>query len=221
MHVLVVAPMERERAALPRWSAATVCGVGSDAQGAVAAMLSGHRPDLVLLAGFAGGLDPSLPPGVTILCRESIDVDGHALAPSTEFNATIQAALHLRQQPFVRSRLLTIASPVTGSGAKRDLWNVHGAGGVDMETHGVARAASEAGVPWVALRVVLDPAQHSLPPSLAAWQSEEDERAIAVAALRRPLEWPGYARLGRDLYRARPALRRSVAISLRALQAGE
>ena len=217
--LLVVVPTEREHAALTRASAAVVCGAGSAADASIAEILAAHKPSLVVLAGFAGALDPSLSPGTTILGRESTTPGGEPLAPDATASKLIETALHKYHRPFVRSRLLTVAGPVMRASEKRDLWNAHGAGGVDMETHAVAQACTAAGIPWVALRVVLDTAGQSMPKGIAHWHGDGDDRGVAMAALKRPQDWPGFVRLALQYPKARTALRRSVAIAVRALKA--
>ncbi|MGH2633696.1 MAG: hypothetical protein ACRDG3_09830 [Tepidiformaceae bacterium] len=217
--LLVVVPTEREHAALTRASAAVVCGVGSEAGAALAEILAARRPSLVLLAGFAGALDPSLKAGTTILARESTTAGGEPLAPDVASNKLIEAALHQSRRPFVRSRLLTVDGPVMRASEKRDLWNTHGAGGVDMETHAVAEACVAAGIPWVALRVVLDGAGQSMPKGIAEWHGDSDDKGVALAALKRPQDWPGFVRLAIQYPKARTALRRSVRLAVRAVNA--
>jgi len=217
--LLVVVPTEREHAALTRASAAVVCGAGVAAGPALAEILAARQPSLVLIAGFAGALDPSLRAGTTILARESTTPDGEAQTPDGAANKLVEAALHKYGRTFVRSRLLTVEAPVMRSSDKRDLWNTHGAGGVDMETHALAQACATAGVPWVAVRVVLDTAGQSMPKAIADWHGDSDDRGVALAALKRPQDWPAFARLALQYPKARTALRRSVAIAVRALNA--
>ena len=215
--LLVVVPTEREHAALTRASTAVVCGAGAAAGPAIAEILVARQPSLVLIAGFAGGLDPSLRPGTTILARESTTPEGEPLPPDVAANKLIEAALHNYGLTFVRSRVVTVDAPVMRASEKRDLWNTHGAGGVDMETHAVAQACSAAGVPWVAVRVVLDTAGQSMPDAIASWHGDSDDRAVAFGALKRPPDWLAFVRLALQYPKARKALRRSVAVAVRSL----
>jgi hypothetical protein len=75
-----------------------------------------------------------------------------------------------------------------------------------METYAFAQAADAHGVPWLALRAVVDPARDGLPRSLRDWNGESDGDVVR-SALRRPLEWPAYARLAFGMRRAMGALR--------------
>jgi hypothetical protein len=56
---------------------------------------------------------------------------------------------------------------------------------VDMESHPAARAAVEAGVPWLGLRAIVDPLESSLPP----FTREPGSRHL-LSALRYALSGP-------------------------------
>ena len=205
---LIVAPTAREAAAFG--PGAIVCGAGSDAGDAVASRLHANAGayDLVVIAGVCGGLDPSLQPGSLILARRSISAaSGEELAVDVPVFDALRRTLRTQHIPFVSSVLLTVERPVASVVEKTDLWNRYGAGGVDMETHVVATASIAAGVPWIAIRAVLDPAGVSLPASLRDWDANSDDRDIARAALRRPAEWLAYARLALGLRQSLAALR--------------
>lgn len=220
MKTLIVTPTSREAAALgPRYRG-LICGGGAAAGESVAARIAEEKPDLVVLAGYCGALDPSLHAGSLILCR-------HALAPGEEplepHQGAVERVRHALKDPgrlFVYSRLLTVAKPVASKRRKTDLWNEHGAGGVDMETYGVARACADAGVPWLALRAVLDPAGQTLPKAAAQWAGEADEVEIRKQVLRSPLKWPAYGRLVLELRHANKALHEAFPTVLAAAEDG-
>lgn len=215
MTVLLLAPTAREAAALARWEP-LVCGAGEAASKTLEGRLMASRPTLVVLAGFCGGLDPSLAAGSVILCRRVTAPGAEEIEASRPQFEAARRALRARRRPFVSSRLLTMAEPVATRAEKRDLWNEYGAAGVDMETYAVAAAASAAGVPWLAIRAVADPAGMSLPRALRAWSPGTPERRVAALALRNPLDWPKYGRLALHARAAQRALRRTVGTALRA-----
>jgi hypothetical protein len=111
-----------------------------------------------------------------------------------------------------------VRKPLGSLGLKMRLWNEQGAAAVDMETYAIAEECIAAGVPWVAMRVLVDTAGMTLPRSLRRWQGEQSERGILRAALMRPFEWPGYARLGLHYRKASKTLRRSVAVARQVLE---
>ncbi|MCC6382410.1 MAG: hypothetical protein IT304_07860 [Dehalococcoidia bacterium] len=215
MTVLLLAPTAREAAALARWEP-LVCGAGEAASRLLENRLATARPTLVLLAGFCGGLDPSLAPGSVVLCRRVTAPGAEEIeAPRAQFEA-VRKALRAQRRPFVSARLLTTPGPVATRAEKTDLWNEYGAAGVDMETYGVAAAASAAGVPWLAIRAVIDAAGTSLPRALRSWSPGTTDQRVAAAALRNPLDWPKYGRFALHARAAQRALRRTVPVVLRA-----
>jgi len=204
MRVLLVAPTAHEAAAIG--NGALVCGAGPRAAEAVGAMLSDAGAGLVLVAGVCGGLDPSLAPGDLVLARRAVSVSGGEMFAQGALFEAARRAMRSSGLGFVSSSLFTTGRPVADRAEKTALWNAHGAGGVDMETYGVAQTADAHGVPWLALRAVLDPAHAGLPASLRGWQGEGDA-AVLRRAVRRPLEWPSYARLALAMRRATRSLR--------------
>ena len=95
------------------------------------------------------------------------------------------------------------------------------AGAADMESHVLARAASEAGVPFVVIRVVSDPSNRALPRAALVGLTEDgrvDGRAVALALLRRPWECPDMMTLALDgaqaMYRLRRVGRRLASLLL-------
>jgi len=106
-----------------------------------------------------------------------------------------------------------VASPaVLGTAAAKRALHATGALAVEMESGALAAAAQARGIPFAALRVVLDGAGEALPAGLDAIDEATGEvragRALAAIA-RRPRLWPGAGRLAR---RQRLAARRLGAI---------
>src|SRR5262249_49853791 len=135
---------------------ALAIGMGGDARRALAE----HRPSFVVSCGFAGGLDPALSTGDLVLATGVRNASGALLAAPEAPRKVAAAALE-------GSRLLQgeLLCPPTVAGAAGEN-RAHGGPGaraVDMKSYGVAQGASEAGVPWVALRAILDPVDSALP----------------------------------------------------------
>lgn len=204
MRTLVVAPTPREA----RMLSGNVLTARTPV--AVLARLAEQPADVVLIAGVCGGLDPSLAAGALVLARRAV-VDGRPdLTPDDALVAAARRALRALRQPFVSSTLLSVNQPLATRRDKTEAWNTYGAAGVDMETYALAEGLAERGAPWLALRAVLDPAGAALPAAVAGWRGEQDERAIVRSALRRPLDWPAYARLALQSRTALRALSRAV-----------
>jgi len=203
--LLLVAPTAREARALG--SDCHVTGTGEAGEQALAGLLREHRPDTVLIGGLCGGLDPSLGAGHLILAREVIDEAGEVQQPPAMTVTNARRALRNEGRRFVCSRLVTVTSPVATRDAKRDLWNEHGAAGVDMETAAFARVAAEHGATWMALRAVIDPATTSLPAALRSWNGEGSDLAMGLGIALRPTDWVAGGKLAMALRSALGALR--------------
>lgn len=214
MSVLVVAPTSREARAVP---GARPCGAGAEAAQGLARLLDALRPSAVVVVGVCGGLDPSLVSGDVVLARSLVSRGQLELRPPmTAFDA-VRREFRRRGLPFVSSRLLTVDRPAAATEEKVDLWNEFGAAGVDMESYPLGSLLAARGVPWLVVRVVLDPAGSRLPPSLAAWQRESDGGAALRTAALRPWEWLDYVRLARAWPRAARSLRRASRVAARSL----
>lgn len=135
-------------------------GVGSErARRAARLLVAGHRPRLLVTAGFAGGLDPTLARGTIVRPRRLVDSSG---GDELLFVGSPAAG---GQGPA--ATIVTVADVVATPEAKRRLAATSGAGLVDMETRAVAEAAREAGIPCLSIRVVSDDAVTELPREVA------------------------------------------------------
>ena len=164
----------------------------------------------LLSFGIAGGLRAGLPAGTVVIATAIVDPAGDRIETDPEWGARIDDAL----TPSLRAVRAPIAgadSPVAGISAKAALGRSSGAAAVDMESHAVARTCASADLPAMALRVIADPANRRLPPSLVAALSSGGEplaRRVLMETLRRPGDLPALARLAVDYGRALRSLRR-------------
>lgn len=204
MRAIIIAGMEREARAIGRGA------VAWRSDGARRALDAAALDACVVIMGVCGGLDPSLTPGSLVLARAAVVEGEPDLLPDAMTFQAARRSLRARRAPFVSSKLLTVAEPLDAVVAQTDAWNAYGAAGVDMETYDIARACVACGVPWVAVRAVLDPAGSHLPRAAANWRDDGDERAIALDALRTPRDWPAYARLALQLRASLRALQRAM-----------
>lgn len=164
-----------------------VAGAGGDAAGrATRLLIDGHRPRLILSAGFAGALDPALARGTIAYPQRAV---GRTGGPPIDVMVPVrtpgQGALPPTSGFAADSRSLTIVSVdavVTTAAAKRELAAATGASLVDMETYAVATAAQSAGLACVSIRVVSDDASQDLPGEIAALvQPQSGMRRLGAA----------------------------------------
>jgi adenosylhomocysteine nucleosidase len=162
----------------------------------------------LLSFGIAGGLDPSLPAGSLILATEIRSVAGERIACDAAWLGRVEAkaAGYLTFRP---AALAAGQSAVASPAAKATLFSETGAAAVDMESLAAARAASAAGIPFLALRAIADPAERGLPwAALAPLDGEGRPRPLRVMGrlAARPWELPALLRLGLEAKRAERAL---------------
>jgi adenosylhomocysteine nucleosidase len=134
-----------------------VAGVGCERAGRAARLLAlGHRPRMLISAGFAGGLDPSLARGAVVRPTRVI---------TAQSGEPLALAADGAQPPM---SIVTVDEIVVSAAGKRALRDATGAAVVDMETHAVAAAARDEGLSCSSIRVISDDAGSDLPREVAA-----------------------------------------------------
>ena len=154
--------------------------------------------------GVAGGLAPGLKPGSCVI--GSSVLDGDVERPTdTRWSQRL-----MRMIPgSVLGAIAGVCEPLAFASEKQELHEKTGALIVDMESHVVARAAAEHGVPVAAIRVVVDPVTRTIPRSaLAGTRSDGtiDPLAVMRSLVRYPRDLAGLIRMSFDARAARAAL---------------
>ena len=153
-----------------------VSGAGVRAAARAATVLvEGHGPRRLVSAGFAGGLDPRLPRGALVIPALSVRSGerSHDLFPPP---VTLPGGIGC-------DAIVTVDAVVANLEGKRRLWQTSNASVVDMETHGVATAAADRGIPCLSIRVVSDAAGDELPADIARLVAPQSAMRRAGAAL--------------------------------------
>jgi hopanoid-associated phosphorylase len=160
----------------------------------------------VISFGCAGALDPSLRPGDCVLA-EAIESSDALLRCDPGWVGALRARLGWARLGLLAGSI----GPVTTAAQKARLWTESGALAVDMESYGAAQVARLHGLPFVALRVVLDPAGQGLPPCVTAGLGSAG--GAVLPALRSlasdPAQLPALLSLAAHAYTARRALRQA------------
>ncbi len=171
-------------------SVVLVCsGAGPErARKGLETVLQVERPRAVIVAGVAGGLDPSLVSGELVVSDQS----------HRSWLRRVQTKLpQVRVGPLLTSRRV-IVSAVNKSAAFRD----SGALAVDMETEAVAEVCP---LPWLGLRAISDTAQEDLPLDFNDFLDQRGRPhywSILAEVARRPGRIPDLLRLGQATRRA-------------------
>ena len=185
-----------------------VNGMGCAAAAAAASALVGAGAGALVSFGLAGGLDPALDPGAVLLPVRILSADGAPIATTGSWRARLEQAL--APQAFVaHGPLLTSPRAIASVEAKSTLFRKSGAVAVDMESYAIAQVALEAGVPFLAVRVIVDGAADSLPHAVAAAADAAGELRLwrlIGALVRAPAELAPLLRLARRYRAARHSL---------------
>ena len=157
--------------------------------------------------GIAGGLDPALEPGDLILAEGVRLPDEDVISTQASWRTAFAAAAAGTADGMIYGSDLAVSR----TDDKARLFTDYGVRAVDMESHGVARAAREAGLPFLIVRAIADPADRTIPPAALAGLGPDGEQrpfAVMLAMLRNPAQVPALIQLARD---AKTALRRLAA----------
>jgi nucleoside phosphorylase len=161
----------------------------------------------ILSVGVSGGLRANIAPG-DLLIAETVK------SATEEFAASdlLLNAIALEQAAIQMKRTVVFGSDeiVASAAAKAALASRHAADAVDMESHGAARAARAAGVPFAAIRAVADPAFCALPKAaLNAVAPDGSTRVLSVLleCAKAPGDFPALLKLGADSAAALRTLR--------------
>ena len=152
-------------------------GAARAADGAARAVDSGAG--LLVSWGLAGGLGPAVAPGTVLLPRRVLEPGAEPLPVDAVWHArlcNLAGELALEQ-----GDLLTAPAVLESPAAKRAAAAATRAVAVDMESSAIAAVAARANVPFVALRVVVDGFDDTLPPGTARWIDARGHRRLTPA----------------------------------------
>jgi adenosylhomocysteine nucleosidase len=153
--------------------------------------------------GMAGGLDPTLGAGAILLPTEVIGSDGRRVNTAQAWRERLSSAV-AALAPVRGGILLTTPRAIGSVTDKAELFRATGAAAVDMESVAVGEVAERHGLPFIAVRVIVDSATDVLPRAVTAAADNEGHlqiwRLIGALALA-PNELAPLIRLARR-YRA-------------------
>lgn len=159
----------------------------------------------IISFGIAGGLEAGQAPG-SIVLASGVHVDGRRIATDAAWLARLAARL----PRALRGDIVGVDHAVASPAGKAALHRATGAVAVDMESHIAARLAAVYGVPFVALRIIADPADRALPEAATVGMRPDgsmDAGAVLRSLARRPGDIPALLRTAMDASAAFAALR--------------
>jgi hopanoid-associated phosphorylase len=189
-----------------------VCVAAEAGRAAAAASELAGRKDCGGLVSFgvAGGLAPDARPGTLLVPDRVVTLQEESYATDAEWRQRLLDGLGCTP-PLLQESIVGIDLPAHTVKRKRQLRCQTGAYAVDTESHGVARAAVAANVPFLVVRSIADPWHRDVPAWLLGAIAEDgrpDLGAVLMGLLRQPWQLPRLAVLGLDFERAMRTLRR-------------
>jgi len=167
----------------------------------------------LLSFGLAGALDDALRPGDLLLPARIIDAEDGTWPVDPVWRETVR-----KRAPEGRDAvLLGVDKAARTVAQKLFLRGIFDAVAVDMESHFLARAAAEAGLPFLAIRAIADDSRSSLPDAaMAAVGEDGKEQTLEVISVlaRKPGDLGGLIRLGLASGRGFRTLRRVAGLGL-------
>ena len=128
--------------------------------------------EMIVSAGFAAGAKADMPSGGALICDRLISVEGPAFAWRDERRAEIRpdaATLEwaisqtgATERGYRLGGCVTVPQLIFNPSMKAWLGGVFDAAALDMESYWVAEAANDARLPWLAVRVALDPMEQDV-----------------------------------------------------------
>jgi adenosylhomocysteine nucleosidase len=183
-------------------------GVGRKRAARAAQFLLNRGATALLSWGTAGGLVPGLAPGSLVLPKTVMGSDSSLFQVDASWQERLRSRLEGRMG-LCSETLIESPTVLMTPEAKRALADRTGAVAVDMESAAVAFTAKQAGLPFVALRVISDTLDQTLPSCvLSAYDTSGHLRmwGLLRGLVRHPQELLGWMRLTTSLRKARKTL---------------
>ncbi len=152
---------------LPDGTLLCISGIGGAAAARAALGLIESGASALVSWGMAGALDPGLAAGAVCLPHEVIGADGAGFITARYWREPL-AALVAAHRTVAGGKLHTSTQALDTGAAKQAAYRATGAVAVDMESTAVAQVAATHGLPFIAVRVIVDTASDTVPGSVVA-----------------------------------------------------
>ncbi len=154
---------------------------------------------MVISVGVSGGLLPAYQAGDLVIGKEVITETGENFPCDMKCLDFMQRS-H-KAAGISPSIIYGSDEVILSAEHKQTIYQETGAKSVDMESHGAARAAARAGIPFLAIRAIADPADRALPEAaLNAVKPDGGTRVLStlVKAAQNPIQFSELMQLGAD-----------------------
>ena len=180
-----------------------------------AELLRAKGVDGLVSFGLGIGLAPVLRPGDLVIATSVVLPTGAAIATDAAWRGALLRSLMSQGLRARVARIVGSDEPLTSVSAKRSAFQTTFAAALDTESHAVAEVAAAAGLPFLVVRAVAEPAETMRPAvAFAATTPLGHTRRLAVIAqvARRPWEIGPAWRFSSNRRLALDALRRVAAV---------
>lgn len=194
------APFLKHNTDLPSFS---ISGMGpANSAHAAKQLLESAPGKSLLICGFAGSLSPALVPGSFIVAQRVCSTAPGAISYANNDSKLMSravSAFRAARQEWEAMPLVSADHVVITAAEKQQLASQTMAGAVDMETAAAVAVADKQGVPWLAVRVITDGVDDTLPLDFNTFVGPDgnlSQGRVALAALTHPWKIPALIRLG-------------------------
>jgi adenosylhomocysteine nucleosidase len=187
----------------------TLSGIGAERAYAAAALLVSQGATALLSWGCAAALDDRVGPGCLILPERIIGANGEIHRVSTEWHRRLYQALESKHP--VRTEALVESDVVVKTSAeKRALAKRTQAAATDMESAAQARLAKDYGLPFIAIRAIIDTPSTDIPENvLEALDPEGNINLWKLLSSTVPADWIKIVQLGIQFNAAQRTLKKT------------
>lgn len=169
--------------------------------------------------GIAGGIDPTMSSGELVVADAVVDSQQQRYETAASWRDRLYE--EIRDVGSVKIGTIAGQDQVASTVADKAALYADGAPlAVDMESHGVGRAAAESEIPFLILRAIADPADRTIPAVALAGMGPSGETLVLpvlIGLMREPRSLPGLLNVARDTRAAMTALRRAASRGLTVL----
>ena len=218
----IVVSLSRELKSLTRqtipvgsWKAITdntlvaLSGIGADRAYMAGSVLVSQGATALLSWGCAAALDDRVSPGCLILPERIIGANGEVHRVSTEWHRRLYLALESKHT-VLTDALLESDAIVRTSAEKRALAKQTEAAATDMESAAQARLAKDYGLPFIAIRAIVDTPSTEIPENvLKALDPEGNINLWKLLSSTMPADWIKIVRLGIQFNAAQRTLKKT------------
>jgi adenosylhomocysteine nucleosidase len=227
----IVVSLSRELKSLTRqtipvgsWKAITdntlvaLSGIGADRAYMAGSVLVSQGATALLSWGCAAALDDRVSPGCLILPERIIGANGEIHRVSTEWHRRLYLALESKHS--VRTEALVESDVIVKTSAeKRSLARRTQAAATDMESAAQARLAKDYGLPFIAIRAIVDTPSTEIPENvLKALDPEGNINLWKLLSSTMPADWIKIVRLGIQFNAAQRTLKKTRKLVLNSSQ---